>query len=88
MKPQALVKFIHALQGSPPGSALADAAATWEPFNVSLFHYRNYGSDFVTVLAGIQVAPHRAHEFERLLVQLGYQYADESLNPVYTRFLK
>ena len=75
-RPAALTMFLETLQASKPA------------FNISLFHYRNVGSDHVTVLAGIQVDPKRAPEFEAFLEDLGYAFVDESENPVYTKFLK
>lgn len=40
------------------GGALYNFLTTLQPgFNISLFHYRNYGGDIAKVLAGIQVPP-------------------------------
>ena len=83
-KPGALEHFLDALQGMPGGSDREE----WQPFNVSLFHYQNIGSDYGTVLAGIQIEPEREEEFDLFLEHLGYVVVDESENPVYRRFLK
>jgi threonine dehydratase len=56
-------------------------------WNISLFHYRNHGSDFGRVLVGIQVPPAERAEFNQTLNQLGYEYWDETDNPAYKRFL-
>ena len=56
-------------------------------WNISLFHYRNHGSDYGRVLAGIQVPENELEEFEQHLEDLGYPYWDESLNPAYKLFL-
>ncbi|CBN74457.1 Threonine ammonia-lyase [Ectocarpus siliculosus] len=71
--PGALSRFLAALSGG---------------WNVSLFHYRNHGSDFGRVLAGIQVPPGEMAEFHEFLKELGYTYHDESRNPVYSQFFK
>ncbi|CAM9268291.1 unnamed protein product, partial [Choristocarpus tenellus] len=71
--PGALSRFLTALSGG---------------WNVSLFHYRNHGSDFGRVLAGLQVPPEEGPEFQEFLNELGYTYYDESRNPVYQQFFK
>ena len=58
---------------------------TW---NITLFHYRNHGSDFGRVLCGIQVPPHSQRRFQQFLVQLGYEYCEETDNPMCQLFLK
>lgn len=55
--------------------------------NISLFHYRNHGSDFGRVLVGMQVPPQEREIFECFLQKLGYDYWDETDNPAYQRFL-
>ncbi|MBV6416696.1 MAG: L-threonine dehydratase biosynthetic IlvA [Steroidobacteraceae bacterium] len=56
-------------------------------WNISLFHYRNHGSDYGRVLAGIQVPPAQRADFELHLGELHYEYTDETDNPVYRMFL-
>jgi threonine dehydratase len=56
-------------------------------WNISLFHYRNHGSDYGRVLAGIQVPPDERDEFQSFLDALGYRYWNESRNPAYKLFL-
>jgi threonine dehydratase len=56
-------------------------------WNISLFHYRNNGSDYGRVLVGIQVPPEDDERFHKFLEKLGYPYVDESQNPVYKLFL-
>ncbi len=58
---------------------------TW---NITLFHYRNHGSDFGRVLCGIQVPNDSRKAFNGFLKSLGYAYREESDNPVYTLFLR
>jgi len=71
-KPQALRRFLESLS---------------DRYNVSLFHYRNQGSDVGRVLAGIQVPPQEADDFDTFLEALNYKYVDESENPIYKQFL-
>jgi threonine dehydratase len=70
-----------------PGALLKFLEAVGSRWNISLFHYRNHGSDYGRVLAGIQVPLADRAEFERHLEDLGYPYADESENPAYRMFL-
>ncbi len=64
---------------------LDQIGTTW---NITLFHYRNHGSDFGRVLCGIQV-PHASRgQFRLFLKQLGYHYSEETDNPVYQLFLQ
>lgn len=88
-RPGALRKFLLGLH------------AGW---NISLFHYRNHGAgttymrtvrfisnsypDLGKVLAGIQVPPNEAGEFDSFLNKLGYPYVEETNNEVYRRYLR
>eukprot|EP00873_Tetraselmis_striata_P032711 jgi/Tetstr1/452975/TSEL_040011.t1 len=71
-RPGALLKFLEGL------------APDW---NISLFHYRNHGSDYGRILIGIQVPPAERDVFETYLDTLGYAHWDESGNPAYAMFL-
>ena len=57
-------------------------------WNISLFHYRNHGSDFGRVLVGVQVPDNERDEFDQFLDRLGYDYQEETQNPVYQHFLR
>ncbi len=70
-----------------PGALLAFLRAVGQQRNISLFHYRNHGSDYGRVLAGIQIPPTEAAEFLEYLETLGYSYWDETDNPAYRLFL-
>ncbi len=59
--------------------------ATW---SITLFHYRNHGSDFGRVLCGIRVPATERTEFSRSLKHLGYRYSEQTDNPVYRLFLR
>jgi len=71
-RPGALVRFLEAV------------GARW---NISLFHYRNHGSDYGRVVAGIQVPPGERTEFLDHLKELHYAYTDETGNAAYKIFL-
>jgi threonine dehydratase len=71
-RPGALLKFLQAI------------GAQW---NISLFHYRNHGSDHGRVLAGIQVPPATRADFLLHLNELHYAYTEETENPAYRIFL-
>ena len=70
-----------------PGALLRFLKAVGTGWNISLFHYRNHGSDYGRVLAGIQVPPPSAEEFLEHLAELGYAYVEETANPAYRIFL-
>ena len=57
-------------------------------WNISLFHYRNHGSDFGRVLVGMQVPESDRAELDLLFDKLGYEYKEETDNPVYQHFLR
>jgi threonine dehydratase len=70
-----------------PGALLKFLKAIGTSWNISLFHYRNHGSDYGRVLAGIQVPKGAREEFLRHLHDLHYPYVDESANAAYKMFL-
>jgi threonine dehydratase len=71
-KPSALTNFLECLKGS---------------WNLTLFHYRNHGSDIGKVLAGFDVPDADLPKFQQFLDDIGYVYADESDNMVYKKLL-
>ncbi|KAF9382565.1 hypothetical protein CPB97_007097 [Podila verticillata] len=70
-RPGALLQFLEGLR------------AGW---NVSLFHYRNHGSDMGKVLAGLQVPEEDNDEFAKYLSNLNYHWVEETNNPLYKQF--
>jgi threonine dehydratase len=70
-----------------PGALLRFLRAIGTRWNISLFHYRNHGSDHGRVLAGIQVPPADAAVFAAHLDALGYARVEESSNDAYRAFL-
>lgn len=71
--PGALTRFLNNLQ------------SRW---NISLFHYRNHGSDYGRVLVGMQIPASDDAAFQDFVVGLGYPYQEETDNPAYARFLR
>jgi threonine dehydratase len=72
-RPGALQQFLDTLGGK---------------WNISLFHYRNHGSDFGRVLAALEVPPDQDDAFDRFLKELGYRFQMEDANNAYVRFLE
>ena len=71
-RPGALMKFLNSL--SP----------NW---NITLFHYRNQGADYSSILVGLQVPAPEKRALGLFLKTLGYVFKDESENPAYRLFL-
>jgi threonine dehydratase len=70
-----------------PGALLDFLDAIGTDWNISLFHYRNHGSDYGRILAGIDVPQDETDELEAHLGELGYTHWEESDNPAYRMFL-
>jgi threonine dehydratase len=70
-----------------PGALMKFLQAIGSRWNISLFHYRNHGSDYGRVLAGIQVPPADRADFLEHLRELHYAYVEETANPAYRMFL-
>ncbi len=70
-----------------PGALTSFLATLGENWNITLFHYRNHGAAYGRVLAGFELPDEQYGDFIAHLEQLGYQYKDESENPVYNTFL-
>jgi threonine dehydratase len=70
-----------------PGALLRFLQAIGTAWNISLFHYRNHGSDHGRVLAGIEVPKAEREEFLHHLNALHYPYTDETANAAYRMFL-
>ena len=70
-----------------PGALVRFLTAIGDRWNISLFHYRNHGSDFGRVLAGIQVPTETEADFMGHLGELGFNFVEETANPVCRMFL-
>ncbi len=71
-----------------PGSLMQFLNSLSPNWNISLFHYRNQGADYSTILVGLQVPAAERREFSVFLKELGYQASDETANPAYHLFLQ
>ncbi|WWC66661.1 threonine ammonia-lyase, biosynthetic [Kwoniella pini CBS 10737] len=67
------------------GNFLKGMKSDW---NISMFHYRNHGSDVGKVLIGIQVPKDSYDAFGDFLSELGYVYVEETQNPAYISLLR
>ena len=72
-RPDALLKFLDTLG---------------DRWNISLFHYRNHGTDFSRVLAGFEVPEEEREDFRAFMKILGYPYVCEPDNTAYRLFLR
>lgn len=70
--PGALFKFLHTL------------GVHW---NISLFHYRNHGTDYGQVLAGFELSQ-KEPEFDQHLSKLGYEWHDVTTHPIFKILLR
>jgi threonine dehydratase len=71
-RPGALLQFLHGMKSD---------------WNISLFHYRNYGSEYGRILMGIQVPEEDGDRFTAFLDETGYGYTIEADNPAYEMFV-
>ncbi|KAJ3062403.1 hypothetical protein HK102_008774, partial [Quaeritorhiza haematococci] len=78
----------HLQHPSLPPTPTTTTTTKTHPWNVSLFHYRNYGGDVGKVMVGIQVPPPTSDEFEVFLRELRYPYVEETENGIYKEFLR
>ncbi|AIL32132.1 threonine ammonia-lyase, biosynthetic [Basilea psittacipulmonis] len=72
-RPGALMRFLQTMQPN---------------WNISLFHYRNVGSDMGSVLIGMQVPVPERPAFLKALDSIGYPYSEQTKNPMYKAFLQ
>jgi len=70
-----------------PGELLNFLNAIGSRWNISLFHYRNHGSDFGRVLMGIQSNPDAVSKLKAHLNTLNYEFFEETGNKAYELFL-
>lgn len=70
-----------------PGALMNFLNKLGDNWNISLFHYRNHGTDFGRILCGLQVPESDMKKFDIFLQELGYRYFDETNNPAYQLFL-
>ncbi len=71
-----------------PGALLDFLDAIGDDWTISLFHYRNHGSDYGRVLAGLMVPDNGSSELIKHLDDLGYAWVEETDNHAYQVFLR
>lgn len=71
-----------------PGALLKFLMKVGERWNISLFHYRNHGSNFGRILMGFQVDKIDYKAFHLFLASLDIPYWDETENSAYQLFLR
>jgi len=70
-----------------PGALLKFLRGIHTDWNISLFHYRNYGAEYGRVLMGIQVPEEDMIDFHRFLKSIAYPYQAEGDNVAYRMFV-
>ncbi len=81
-------EVVHRFEFPERPGALMQFLKSLDPaWNISLFHYRNHGSAYGRILAGIQVPEDERADFSARLTALGYWHQDETDNPAYRAFL-
>ncbi len=70
-----------------PGALLKFLTGMAHGWNISLFHYRNHGSDYGRVLVGVQVPEAERAQFAQYIRDLDYPHCEETANPAYRLFL-
>lgn len=77
--PGALLRFLNNL------------AEGWDrngdSWNITLFHYRNHGAAYGSALVGLEAAADSNGEIAAVLSGIGYEWTEETDNPVYQHFL-
>jgi threonine dehydratase len=70
-----------------PGALMTFVTSLHPNWNISIFHYRNHGSDVGRIVVGVQVPAGDQSTWLEFLQGLSYDWVDESQNPVYKIFL-
>ena len=70
-----------------PGALTSFLSKMHPSWNISLFNYKNNGTDSGKILIGLQVPENEGRLLEKFLKQLGYEYTNESKNLAYKLFL-
>jgi threonine dehydratase len=70
-----------------PGALMRFLTSMSPNWNISLFHYRNQGSDYGRILVGLQAPAQDADALKRFVAELGFAYQDETQSSAYRLFL-
>jgi len=70
-----------------PGALLDFVNALHPAWTISIFHYRNHGSDVGRIVVGVEVPEADGRAWEAVLTALGFPWREETANPAYRLFL-
>ena len=70
-----------------PGALLSFLNTLGKRWNISMFHYRNHGSDFGRVLVALQSPEDEKPLIISFLEEIGYNYWEETNNKAFKLFL-
>jgi len=70
-----------------PGALMRFLTSMSPNWNISLFHYRNQGSDYGRILVGLQAPAQDAEALRQFVEELGFAYQDETQSSAYHLFL-
>ena len=70
-----------------PGALMTFVSTLQPDWSISIFHYRNHGSDVGRIVVGVLVEEKDLLNWNRFLENLGYQSWEETGNPAYELFL-
>lgn len=80
-------KVLRSVFPERPGALLRFLEGLESDWNISLFHYRNHGSEYGRVLIGIQVPEDDEERFADFVARCEYPFAFESDNLAYQMFV-
>jgi len=70
-----------------PGALMRFLTSMSPNWNISLFHYRNQGSDYGRILVGLQAPAQDADALRHFVADLGFAFQDETQSSAYHLFL-
>ncbi len=83
-----LVEILYRFEFPERPGALMKFLKNMKPdWSISVFHYRNHGSDVGRIVIGILINKNNLEDWFEFVQELGYKYWDESNNQTYKLFL-
>ena len=70
-----------------PGALMKFLKNMKQEWSISVFHYRNHGSDVGRIVIGVLINQNNLYDWYKFVNELGYKYWDESNNQTYKLFL-
>ena len=71
-----------------PGALASFLQQLRSDWYITLLHYRNHGGQVGKVLAGVRVPSGEEPAFSKVLDDTGYNFFDETNNPVFEKFMR